>query len=186
MSGMLRLRRLDRQSIAFEAAVSRLGEKTARKAFARALNHETRKAHTAVKRKVRVISSIRTSHIAAAIKFHKAGDETLTTVIKATGAPIPLRYFGPRQFKYGVRATVWGKPQRFKSAFIVKSLAGGVFKNTGGYNAKQKRFNAIEKMYGPSIPKEMMTETVVNTFMGFADNVSTRAMHEITHILRSA
>lgn len=179
------LRSLDQQAIRFEAMVWRAGEKPARRAFARALNHEGAKAHTLVKRTLRKETSIKIGDINRAVSFHKAGDQTLKTVTRATGAPIPLRYFGARQFKYGVAATVWGRRQKFPSAFIVKSLGGGVFKNTRGWNAKAKRFNAIEKLYGPSIPKEMLEDAVVNAFLGSTDHVATRAMHELNRILNS-
>jgi hypothetical protein len=178
-------RSLDKQAIRFEAMVWRAGETPARLAFARAMNHEGAKANTIVKRTIRKQSSIKIAHINSAISFHKAGKQTLRTVIRGTGAPIPLRYFGARQFKYGVGATVWGKRQRFPGAFIVGSLGGGVFKNTRGWNAKSKRNNAIEKMYGPSIPKEMLTKTVVDAFNATADNVALRAMHELSRILNT-
>lgn len=179
------LRSLDKTAIKFEAMVWRVGEKPARRAFARALNHEGKKAHTLVKRTLRNETSIKIGDISRAVSFHKAGDQTLKTVTRGTGAPIPLRYFGARQFKYGVAARVWGKRQRFPGAFIVKSLGGGVFKNTGGWNAKSKRGNAIEKLYGPSIPKEMLKAAVVNAFIGATDQVATRAMHELNRILNS-
>lgn len=186
MAGIgIALRSLDRQAIIFESMVKRVGEKPARRAFARAMNHEGKKANTAVKRALRKQTSVRIADINKAVRFHSAGENTLRTVIKATGAQIPLRYFNPRQFKYGVRATVWGKSQRFEHAFIVKSLAGGVFKNTGGWNAKQKRFNALEKLWGPAIPKEMMDDKIVDAFMGYGDKVAERAMHELSRILNS-
>jgi len=179
------LRSLDKQAISFEAMVWRVGEKPARRAFARALNHEGKKAHTVIKRKLRDQTSIKISDINRAVSVHKAGDQTLRTVTRGTGAPIPLRYFGARQFKYGVSAKVWGKRQRFPGAFIVKSLGGGVFKNTRGWNSKTKRFNAIEKLYGPSIPKEMLEDAVVNAFVASTDKVAQRAIHELNRILNS-
>lgn len=177
------LRSLDKQAIRFEAMIWRVGEKPARLAFARAMNHEGAKANTIVKRTIRKQSSIKIAHINSAVSFHKAGTETLRTVIRGTGAPIPLRYFGARQFKYGVGATVWGRRQRFPGAFIIGSLGGGVFKNTGGWSAKSKRFNAIEKMYGPSIPNEMLSASVVLAFSETGNSVATRAMHELRRIL---
>ncbi len=179
------LRHLDRQSLRFEAMAFRVGEGNARLAFARALNHEGAKATTVVKKQLRAQSSIKIAHINKAVSFHKAGRQTLKTIIRGTGAPIPLRYFGARQFKYGVRAKVWGRSQRFAGAFIIGKLGGNVFKNTRGWNAKAGRFNQIEKMYGPSIPKEMLTREVKDAFMGSADNVSSRALHELNRILNA-
>ncbi len=183
MSVVLRL--LDRQAILFEAMLFKVGDKPAKRAFARSLNHEGKKAHTAVKRKLRDETSIKIGEISRSVVFVKAGDNSLRAIVRGTGSEIPLRDFGARQFKYGVAAKVWGKRQRFPGAFIVDSIGGNVFKNTRGWNAKAKRFNAIEKLYGPSIPKEMLEDTVVEVFSNIADGVSDRAMHELSRILNS-
>jgi hypothetical protein len=178
-------RSADRNAIKFEAMVQRVGQGDARKAFSRALNHEGKKAHTLVKRTLRQATSINIGHIGKAVSFHKAGQRTLKTVTRGTGAAVPLRYFGARQFKYGVGARVWGRPQRFPHAFIVRSIAGNVFKNTGEYSKKSRRNNAIQKLWGPSIPKEMLKPKVVDAFKGSANNVAERAMHELNRILTS-
>jgi hypothetical protein len=175
----------DAKAIKFEAMVQRFGQGDARKAFARAMNHEGAKAHTVIKRKLRQQTSINTSHINKAVSFHRAGKQTLKTITRGTGAALPLRYFGARQFKYGVRAKIWGRGQRFPGAFIVNSIAGNVFKNTRGFNKKSGRNNAIEKLWGPSIPKEMMKPAVVDAFHGATGDVATRAMHELNRILNS-
>lgn len=179
----IHFRQLDRQAINFEAMVTRVGSNDARTAFARALNHEGRKGNTAVKRQIRQATSIKLKDVQKAIRFHTAGKQTLKTVNRAYGGAIPLRYFGARQFKYGVSATVWGKKQKFPGAFIVKSIAGNVFKNTGGFNAKAKRNNQIEKMFGPHIPKEMLKPDVIAAFNSFGDHVGARALHELKRIL---
>lgn len=177
------IRSLDRQAIIFEAAVTKAGEKPARRAFSRAINHEGKKAHTIVKKVLAKETSIKRSEIAKAVVYIRAGDNSLRAIIRGSGSEIPLRDFGARQFKYGVAARVWGTRQRFPGAFIVKSLGENVFKNTGGWNQKAKRFNAIEKLYGPSIPKEMMEAAVVEAFTKSADGVADRALHELNRIL---
>lgn len=174
---------LDKTRIRFQAMMHAVGEKEATLAFARAMNHEGRKSFTQVKRTLSKQTGIRVGDIAKATSFHPASKRTLRTVIKGTGAPIPLRYFGAKQFKFGVRARPWGRWQKFEGAFIVRSLGGTVFKNTGGFNNKSRRNNAIEKLWGPSIPREMLRGEVIAAFTRNADDVADRAMHELTRIL---
>lgn len=184
MSGLnVVFRDLDQQRVRYQAMVHRVGGQAASLAFARAMNHEGRKGHTAVKKTLRKETSIKIAHINKAVSFHTASPKTLKTVIKGYGSEIPLRYFGAKQFKYGVRARVWGKNQRFLGAFVVASKGGTVFKNIRTWNSKSKRNNQIEKLFGPSIPKEMMRDAIVNAFMGTTSNVADRAMHELSRIL---
>lgn len=90
---------------------------------------------------------------------------------------MPLKYFAARQFRYGVRAKPWNKPQRFKSAFIVQSISGHVFKREG------KARLPIEMLWGPAIPKEMMKEKTVNAFTRSTDGIASRAVHELSRIM---
>jgi hypothetical protein len=183
MASVVTVRTDDAALLSFEAAVHRVGQVSARTAFARAMNHEGRKGTTALKRMLRKTTSVRISHINEAISFHPASKYTLKTIVRGIHRPISLRYFGPRQFKYGVRAKVWGRAQRYKGAFIVRSLGGSVFKNTGGFNRKSGRNNAIEKLWGPIIPKEMITTEVEAAFLAPMNNVADRAAHELSRIL---
>lgn len=177
------IRRLDKETIRMEALVYAIGEGEAKKVFARAMNHEGKKGYTAVRRKLNKQTSIKVKDIRRAVGWHPASYKTLKAAIRATGRPFSLRYFGARQFRYGVRARVWGKSQRFEGAFMVASLGNTVFKNTGGFNKKSRRNNAIEKLWGPSLPKELLTDEVVDVFRGKTDDISDRAAHELQRIL---
>lgn len=176
-------RLLDKQTVRFEALVYEIGQEKARQVFYRSINHSTAKAYTAVNRQIRTQTSIKVSDVKKAVNWHRASRRTLRAVIRATGAHISLRYFGPKQFKYGVRARVWGRSQRFPSAFMVASLGNTVFKNTRGFNRKSGRNNAIEKLWGPSIPKELLTDAVVAAFEDRTDDIAERAAHELQRII---
>lgn len=178
------LRLLDRQAILYEAMAQRVGREAANKAFYRALNHQGRKALTAVKKKLAESTSIKYGDIGKALNTETAYKGRMSFKIEASGRPIPIGSFsGVKQGKKGVIATVWGRKQQFKGTFIVHSLGRQVFKNVRGWNSKAGRYNQIEKLYGPSIPEEMMKPAVTAAFDKVADNVHERARHELNRIL---
>ena len=172
------LRDLDQQRVRFEAMIRRVGERDAKLAFSRALTHEGRKGYTAVRRALRNQTSAKAREVSAATRFRGSSTRRLTTMIEAGGGHIPLKEFGARQFSYGVRAKVWGRTVRLRSAFIVDSMGGNVFKRT------TSRRLPVEKMWGPSIPKEMVKDQSLSVFESSAGNVADRAMHELNRILR--
>ena len=77
-----------------------------------------------------------------------------------------------------MRAKIWGKAQRFPHAFIVEKYGGDVFHRKG-----KARF-PIEGMYGPSVPKEMVKDATLEAFEQSTNDVATRAMHELSRILK--
>ncbi len=184
------LKDLDQTRIRYEAMIQRIGEGNANKAFSRALNHEGRKTFTAVKRVLRKQTDIPPGIIAAAMKFRSSSQRNLRTIIQGRGSELPLRFFGARQFKYGVRAKVWGSFQTYPSNFIVASLNGNVFHRTGvfGKAAKGryagKRREGIQRTFGPSIPKEMVKDKSLETFEQSGNAVMERAMHELSRTLK--
>lgn len=166
-----------------------LGEGKGRVAMARALNHTGRKANTAVKRALRKQTSIPATIIAKSMRTRAAaqqGDKALEFAIIGTGSELSLRYFSPRQFKYGVRARVWGKMQQFKGMFgapgdnpkLVAKLGGEIFHRVG-----KDRF-PIERGYGPSVPKEMIKDEALKAFEETASKgLEERLAHEIGRML---
>ncbi len=82
--------------------------------------------------------------------------------IIARDVTLSLKEFGPRQTGQGVSAAPWGRRIVFKHTFIGPN--GHVFKNIHKMNAKSGRRNAIEKLYGPNIPKEMVKDQAEATF----------------------
>lgn len=169
---------LDQTRIRYEAMVQRVGDGAANAAFSRALNHEGRKSFTAVKRSLRKQTDIPPGMIAAALKFRSSSQRNLRTIISGFGSELPLRFFKPKQFKYGVRAKVWGRFQTYPSNFIVGSLSGNVFHRTS-----RKRL-PIQRTFGPSTPKEMVKDETLETFERSGNHVMDRAMHELSRILK--
>lgn len=178
------VRELNQQRVAFGAMMAQVGEGKARVAFARAMNHEGRKTTTLVKRTLAKQTSAAQSLISGQVKFLGTNSTKLVTVIRGKGGFIPLKEFHARQFSYGVRAKVWGRQQIFKHAFIVESLGGNVFKNTGQYNRRSGRKNAIVKLWGPAIPAEMVKDQTAEVFMLSTREVTDRALHELWNMMR--
>lgn len=68
--------------------------------------------------------------------------------------------------------------QTHRSAFIVAKYGGNVFPRTS-----RKRF-PIERMCGPSIPKEMIKDQTLEAFEQSGNAIMGRAMHELARILK--
>lgn len=161
----------------FEEAIEQLGEGKARTAGMRAMNHTMRKGLTRVRRVLVKQTSIPRGDVVAGTKFVKAGRASLECRIDATGRHLPLSKFNAGQFSYGVRAKVWGRMQRFKSAFIVPAYAGGVYHRVG-----PKRF-PIEQLWGPNLAVELLKDESAHTFWGLAHQVHVRLNHEVARML---
>lgn len=172
------IKELDQTRIRYEAMVQRVGERDAALAFSRALNYEGRKTFTAVKRSLRKQTDIPPFMITASMAFRSSSQRNLRTIISGSGKELPLRLFKPSQFSYGVRAKVWGKHQTYRSAFIVAKYGGNV-----SHRTSKKRF-PIQRMFGPSIPKEMVKDETLETFEQSGNAVMDRAMHELSRILK--
>lgn len=150
----------------FWQVVNDVGYRRARQLFSMAMNKKGRKAYTSVVRSVTKTSSIKQKDVRAQMKFIRASPKTLTSTIRGAGRPFPLKYFGAKQFSFGIRATVWGRAQRFEHAFIYagnwksgKTVGGGnVFVRTSS------RSYPIEVMFGPAVPREMLEDQPVAEF----------------------
>ncbi len=165
--------------------LTQLGATKARVVMARAMSYEGAKAFTQVKRDLRKQTDIPRGHIEKGTSFKRAGQADLSTVIKGTGREIPLKEFGARQFNFGTRAKVWGKMQRFPGAFmgprpgaIALRLGGHVFHRTSASRLP------IEKMYGPSIPKEIVKDQAPRAFYDSIPLIAARVGKEIAAALR--
>jgi hypothetical protein len=169
---------LDQTRIRYEAMVQQVGEGAAALAFSRALNHEGRKSFTAVKRALRKQTDVPPFMITASMTFRPSSKHHLRTIISGSGRELPLRLFKPSQFSYGVRARVWGRQQVYRSSFIVAKYGGNVFHRTS-----PKRF-PIQKLFGPSIAKEMLKDETLETFERSGNAIMDRAMHELSRILK--
>ncbi len=180
---MYRLEFLDQNAVRFQDAVVRVGDaKTAHGAFRRAINHTGAKARTRTVRALAKQMGLKQSVVRTRIEERKANYERLEYVLKGSGEPLSLKEFGAKQFAYGVRAKPWGRSQRFEGVFIMagsrnsgRPVAGGhVFKRTNGSASLP-----IEKLYGPSIPREMVQGASAIAFSEVTKDLGTRIQHEL-------
>jgi len=110
------IRDLDQTRVHFEAAVHRVGERDATRAFNRALNSEGNKIRTLVRRSLRQQTGAKAALINRETRTIRSSFSNLTYTIEARGDHLGLSHFSPRQFAYGVRAKPWGRWQRFDGA----------------------------------------------------------------------
>jgi len=171
------IRDLDQTRIHFEAAVARLGEQAATRAFNRALNSEGNKVRTQVRRALRQQTGAKAGLINRETRSIRSTFSNLTYTIEARGDYLGLSHFSPRQFAYGVRAKPWGRWQRFDSAFLVGSMANNAFVREGSARLP------IRKMFGPAIPKEMVQDATRDAFEAAQPDVLAEATRQIEQLL---
>ncbi len=171
------IRDLDKTRIHYEAALHRVGEKKANRAFGRALNSEGQKVATKVKRALRKQTGAKLSEITRALRIERASVGNMRFMIIAKDDVLTLKHFNPKQFSYGVRANPWGRSQRFPHAFIVTKLNNNVYKRK-----TSKRF-PIRVMYGPSIPKELLKDASRQAFEQAQPNVLKEATRQLDLML---
>ena len=171
------IRDLDQTRRHFENAVRLVGEQEATKAFNRALNSEGDKVRTLVRRSLRQQTGAKQDLINRQTKSFRSSFSSLTYTIQAQGDHVGLSHFNPRQFSYGVRAKPWGRSQRFEKAFLITSLHDNVFVREG-----KSRF-PIRKMFGPSIPKEIMRDATRDGFEAAQPNVLAEARRQLQRMI---
>ena len=150
----------------FWKVVNDVGYRRARQLFSMAMNKKGRQGYTGVIRSVARQSSIKQKDVRAQMTFRRSSAATLTTTIRGASSAFPLKYFGAKQFSYGVRATVWGRSQQFKSAFIHSGSwsSPGLVGGGHAFVRSTSRSYPIEMMFGPSVPREMLRDEAVDTF----------------------
>lgn len=176
--------------------IGALGEGRAHKGLARAVNRVTKTVHSRTVREVAKQISLPAKRVREEIHTRQAdpkGRTALEGVVYASGRPLPLSEFNPKQFSWGVRARVWGRMQRFPTTFIYAGhwknrsapIAGdNVFQNTQGFSERSQRNNALEKMFGPSIPEEMVRDKSREAFYRtVAEMLPARVSHELSRLL---
>ncbi|MDR9395671.1 MAG: hypothetical protein RI571_15360 [Roseovarius sp.] len=171
------IRDLDRTRVHFEAAVARVGEQGATRAFNRALNSEGGKVRTQVRRALRKQTGAKARLINRETRGIRSTFSNLTYTIEARGNHLGLSHFSPRQFSYGVRAKPWGRWQRFEGAFLVGALANNAFVREGRARLP------IRKMFGPAIPKEMVQDATRDAFEAAQPDVLAEATRQIARAL---
>ena len=173
------IRDLDQTRIHFEAAIQRVGETEAKRAFNRALNSEGNKIRTQVRRALREQTGARANLINRETRSYRSTFSNLVYRIEARGNYLGLSHFSPRQFRFGVRAKPWGRFQRFDGAFLVGSLGNNAFVRTTA-----ARF-PIKKMFGPAIPKEMVKDESARAFEQSQPDVLAEATRQLYRAINS-
>ena len=173
----------------FGNGLTAIGEGKARQVLARAVNRTTRSAHSRTVRALAKQSSIPLKLLRKAVRMDLAshkGSGPIIGKIYATGKPISLKHFKPKQFSFGVRAKVWGKTERFPSAFIYGdnwksgklAFDGHVMEREG-----KGRFPVV-RINGPSIPAEMLRGPANEAFhQTVRDMLPARIQHELNRML---
>ncbi|WP_051202688.1 hypothetical protein [Sediminimonas qiaohouensis] len=190
---MYRLEFMDQNAMRFQEAVGVLGSSAkAHKAFRRAINHTGGKAHTQVRRTLAKQMGLTQKRLRqlGALQTRRANYHALEYTITGSGKELSLKEFGAKQFKFGVRARPWGQTRRYPGAFIFAGnwrsgqpvAYGHVFKRRGGFSEKSGRNNAIEKMWGPSVPKELVRDASVKAFETTAKDLGPRIRHEMSRL----
>lgn len=172
----------------FEKACKDLGSKKAHTAYRRALNRVNDQAFTRTKKALAPQVGLPQNKLVSlgAMRKRRASVGALDAAILSNGPYLSLKEFAARQFGYGTRAKPWGQSRRFPSAFIFagtptsgQPVAGGhVFKRTSSKSLP------IEKLYGPSIPNEMVKGESVTAWRAAARGLEPRIAHEVKVITK--
>ncbi len=133
------------------------------KAATRSLNRTNNQVATIAGRLIAKKMGISSKVVRAGLFKIKASKRNLSAVTTASGRPLNLIRFKSRQTKRGVSASAWGKRKVYKGAFI-GNQGRTVFKRTG-----QQRL-PIKPVWGPSIPKTMVQDIIVNAMSDHAHN----------------
>lgn len=167
----------------FAKAVKVLGEAKAQSAFRMALNDSRKQVYTQVKRVLAVQMGVSQQSVIkhGGIKQVPASGGKLSTSINSTGATLPLSDFKPSRGGAGVKANPWGDSHVFPGTFMIGRFGNHVFKRTDKFNKVSGRFNGFEKLWGPSVPKEMVKDESAAAF----DKVSSEQLPKrVAHHLK--
>lgn len=182
----------------FANQLGALGSKKAHTALSRAVNRTTTTVQGRVIKAIAKQSDIPRGIIRQQLKRRTVSTNiehggSLEGVIWATGKPISLKYFRARQFSFGVKAKHGGKWHGYPSAFmgprpgvIAKKLNGHVFVRTTDKTWLSKGKRApIEKLFGPSVPAEMVRGESERVFRSTVrEMLEKRVAHEIGRLLK--
>jgi hypothetical protein len=167
--------RIDTADIMRRAAVYQQGPKRMQQIISRVLNHVGGTARTKVKSTLAKQMGLPAGTVDARLITKRAYPGNQSFEITAGGRPIRLADFDARQTKRGVSARPWGQRRVFPGTFIVETLGGQVFRRAG-----RARLPII-KLWGPSIPREMLRDEVPRLFF---EEVHTKLPIRLAHELR--
>lgn len=167
--------RIDTGDIVRRAVIYRQGPKRMQQIISRVLNHVGGTARTKVKSALAKQMGLPAGTVDSRLITKRAYPGHQSFEITAAGRPIPLADFDARQTRHGVSARPWGQRRVFSGTFIVQSLGGQVFRRAGGARLP------IVKLWGPSIPREMLRDEVPRVFF---EEVHTKLPIRLAHELR--
>lgn len=135
------------------------------RALSRALNYTGNRARTQVVREVSKDTSITYGRVRDSIRTTPSTPSTKSYTLTAKGHELPLSEFGPKQTRQGASVRVWGKRTVLPHTFVVPSLNNNVFERTSRARLP------IRMLWGPSIPKELVSEKVIEAFKTTAETI---------------
>lgn len=167
-----------------DRALDALGNETkTHRAYRLAINRKGKKAFTQVKRALSKQTGLTQRRLLELgnVKTYNANFSSLAYTVKSKGNRISLKEFGAKQFSFGVRAKPWGKVTRFDGAFISAGfLSSGRNVNDGHvFIRKSGGSYPIKRLYGPSVPKEMVQNESKKAF----EDVANELRPEINRVL---
>jgi hypothetical protein len=170
-----------------KAALKQFSQQGVTRAAVRALNKAATNVRAESVRIVRERRALPAKTIRDGFSIRRASPATLTSVVTATGRPVPLRDYQARATKKGVTARVvrTGPRKRIShkgnKAFLIKKLGDHVFARE-----TSKRL-PIKKLYGPSIPTALASEAISRAIeTKAADSLSKRLQEELLYEMRRA
>lgn len=151
----------------------------ARRAFARALNHEGDKGRTQVKRALVQVTGIKYGMIERGMATRRATQTSLEYKLEQRGNETNLNLFGARETASGVSAAPWNRRRIFKSSFIIEAYGGKVYLRVGS-----RRF-PIRQLYGPNLAREIIKGAPAEAWEMGARSLQDRVSHELARMLKS-
>jgi hypothetical protein len=154
-----------------------VGERGARVAQSRALNHEGRKGFTQVKRVLVAQTGIRYGDVNKAVREIPSTPVTLTYTLEGRGSETNIAWFHGTQRKKGVSAAPWNKRRIFPHTFLIGAYGGKAFKRL-----TRQRF-PIKPVFGPNLARELVKDRSKAAFMSMTVKVAARVGHELHAML---
>lgn len=190
-AGGVRIEFADQELTRFSNMLGALGEGQARTAMARAVNRVTTSVRSRVIREIAKNTSIPRKQLNRLVTKRLAspkGKGPIFGIVAGSGKDIGLKWFGAKQFSWGVRAKIDGEWRRFPHMFIFagkwnsgKVVGGGqVFLRDGSASTP------ITKQNGPPISAQMLSSTILSVYETTArEMLPARVMHEISRLLEA-
>ncbi|MEW5422667.1 hypothetical protein [Amorphus sp. 3PC139-8] len=160
------------QIVALGEVYERAG-KDGPKIVAAAMNQRGNVAFTQVARATAKETGLPVGQTKQHMRKVKAQPRDLVFTIRAWGKNLSLKNFGARQVRKGVSHKGWGRRQVAKGAFIIEKYDGEVYRRIS------KKRRPITKLYGPSIPDEMVKGESYPAMLRAFDGLADRLMHEL-------